>query len=121
LELPPGATAFGMVTTGQTQLRDPETGPFHLSAGMFFVLPDGGVTCSGDLAIILPGYRGLRQIGGPLETAGRPRCIDGCSDTLPICFPRLGDPCLNHPHIPPRTDLGAGWQEWTPRDQVLPS
>lgn len=105
LELPPWATAYGMVTTGQTELRDPETGPFHLSAGMFFVLPDGGMARGGSgLVITLSGYRGLRQIGGPLETAGRLRYIDGCSDTLLICPPRLGDPCLNHLHIPPHTD-----------------
>ncbi len=105
LALPPGATAYGMVTTGQTRLRDAATGPFHLSAGMFFALPDGGEVCGGGgLAVTLPGYRGLRQIGGPLETIGRLRYIDGCSDTLLICPPRLGDPCLNHLHIPPHTD-----------------
>ncbi len=105
LTLPFGATAYGMVTVGQTVLRDAETGPFGLGAGMFFVLPDGGVVHGGrGLAITVPGYRGLRQIGGPLETAGRLRYIDGCSDTLLICPPRLGDPCLNHLHIPPHTD-----------------
>ena len=105
LTLPPGATAFGMVTTGQTQLRDAETRVFDLSAGMFFVLPDGGVARGGSgLVIVWAGYRGLRQIGGPLEATGRLRYIDGCSDTLLVCPPRLGDPCLNHLHIPPRTD-----------------
>lgn len=105
LILPPGATAFGMVTTGQTQLRDAETRAFDLSAGMFFVLPDGGVARGGSgLVIAWTGYRGLRQIGGPLEATGRLRYIDGCSDTLLVCPPRLGDPCLNHLHIPPRTD-----------------
>ena len=105
LVLPPGATAFGMVTTGQTQLRDAETRVFDLSAGMFFVLPDGGVARGGSgLVIVWAGYRGLRQIGGPLEATGRLRYIDGCSDTLLVCPPRLGDPCLNHLHIPPRTD-----------------
>ncbi len=105
LTLPPGATAFGMVTTGQTQLRDAETRVFDLNAGMFFVLPDGGVARSGSgLVIVWAGYRGLRQIGGPLEATGRLRYIDGCSDTLLVCPPRLGDPCLNHLHIPPRTD-----------------
>lgn len=103
--LPSSATAFGMVTAGQTRLRDAESGPFDLSAGMFFVLPDGGVAHGGSgLAAALFGYRGLRQIGGPLETAGRLRYIDGCSDTLLVCPPRLGDPCLNHLHIPPHTD-----------------
>ena len=105
LTLPPGATAFGMVTTGQTQLRDAETRVFDLNAGMFFVLPDGGVARGGSgLVIAWAGYQGLRQIGGPLEAAGRLRYIDGCSDTLLVCPPRLGDPCLNHLHIPPRTD-----------------
>lgn len=105
LTLPPGATAFGMVTTGQTQLRDAETRVFDLSAGMFFVLPDGGVARGGSgLVIAWAGYQGLRQIGGPLEATGRLRYIDGCSDTLLVCPPRLGDPCLNHLHIPPRTD-----------------
>lgn len=105
LTLPPGATAFGMVTTGQTKLRDAETRVFDLNAGMFFVLPDGGVARGGSgLVIVWAGYRGLRQIGGPLEATGRLRYIDGCSDTLLVCPPRLGDPCLNHLHIPPRTD-----------------
>ena len=103
--LPSSATAFGMITAGQTQLRDAATGSFGLNAGMFFVLPDGGMAHGGSgLAIALAGYRGLRQIGGPLETMGRLRYIDGCSDTLLVCPPRLGDPCLNHLHIPPHTD-----------------
>lgn len=105
LALPPGATAFGMATLGQTELHDAETGPFRLGAGMFFVLPDGGVARGGGgLVIALSGYRGLRQIGGPLEMTGRLSYIDGCSDTLLVCPPRLGDPCLNHLHIPPHTD-----------------
>lgn len=105
LALPHGATVYGMVTTGRTQLRDAETGPFTLRAGMFFVLPDGGVACGGGgLAITLTGYRGLRLVGGPLEMAGRLHYIDGCSDTLLICPPRWGDPCLNHLHIPAGTD-----------------
>ncbi len=105
LTLPGGATAYGMVAAGSGELRDAETGPFSLIAGMFFALPDGGIIKGGSgLAITVSGYRGLRQIGGPLEKSGRLRYIDGCSDTLLICPPRLGDPCLNHLHIPPHTD-----------------
>ena len=47
--------------------------------------------------------RGLFQIGGPVEETGRLRYIDGCSDTLLIAPPMLGDPCLNLLHIPPGT------------------
>ncbi|NJM13520.1 MAG: cupin domain-containing protein, partial [Synechococcaceae cyanobacterium SM1_2_3] len=85
LTLPGGATTYGMVTAGSGELRDAETGPFALCAGMFFALPDGGRIKGGSgLAITVSGYRGLRQIGGPLEQAGRLRYIDGCSDTLLI-------------------------------------
>jgi len=45
----------------------------------------------------------VRQFGGPLEATGRLRYVDGCSDTLLVCPPRLGEPCLNHLHIPPHT------------------
>src|SRR5262249_20099281 len=55
------------------------------------------------LVISRLGYRGLRQIGVPLEAEGRLRYIDGCTDTLLVCPPRLGEPCLNHLHIPPHT------------------
>ncbi|MCB1768243.1 MAG: cupin domain-containing protein [Candidatus Competibacteraceae bacterium] len=105
LSLPVDATCYGMVTAGQTQLRDPGAGSYEVGYGMFFVLPDGGWVEGGcGLIIALAGYRGLRQIGGPLEATGRLRYIDGCSDTLLVCPPRWGEPCLNHLHIPPHTD-----------------
>ena len=103
--LPSDATAYGMVTEGQAELEDASIGPFPLASGAFFVVPDGGTISGGSgLVITLAGYRGLRQIGGPLETTGRLRYIDGCSDTLLVCPPRVGEPCLNHLHIPPHTD-----------------
>ena len=55
------------------------------------------------LMIVQRGYCNVRQFGGPLEARGRLRYVDGCSDTLLICPPRLGEPCLNHLHIPPHT------------------
>jgi hypothetical protein len=55
------------------------------------------------LVIALRGYRNVRQFGGPLEEVGRLRYVDGCSDTLLVCPPRLGEPCLNHLHIPSHT------------------
>ena len=105
IALPAGMTAYGMVTAGQARLTDVETGPFPLAAGAFFVVPDGGTISGGSgLVITISGYRGLRQIGGPLEAMGRLRYIDGCSDTLLVCPPRVGEPCLNHLHIPPHTN-----------------
>ncbi len=46
------------------------------------------------------GYRGVFTTGGPIETKGRLRYIDGCSDSLLCCPPVIGDPCFNHLHFP---------------------
>lgn len=102
LELGEGTT-YGIVTAGSVRLRC-SSGEFVLGQGMFFVVP-GGFQVAGGTALLLslPAWTGLFQIGGPLEARGRLRYIDGCSDTLLTCPPRLGDPCLNHLHIPSGT------------------
>ncbi|WP_281886251.1 hypothetical protein [Paenibacillus sp. YYML68] len=41
------------------------------------------------------GFRGQQCIGGPTEERGRVSYIDGCSDSILIYPPRMGDPCLN--------------------------
>ena len=128
LPLSEGATHYGMVTAGNAFLLT-HTGTYMLQPGMFFVLPGGGTIVSGTddshattstkstfeseanvrsfagsgLVISRLGYHGLWQIGGPVEETGRLRYIDGCSDTLLVCPPLLGEPCLNHLHIPPHT------------------
>lgn len=71
---------------------------------MFFVTPDEMHLEGGEALVMqVENYQGLFQIGGPIESTGRLRYIDGCSDTLLVCPPRLGDPCLNHLHIPAGT------------------
>lgn len=109
LELPANATHYGMVTQGGGILHDRHD-RFRLRAGMFFV-------AVGACRLLAPGgrglvisrlrYTGLRQVGGPIEDTGRLRYIDGCTDTLLVCPPRLGEPCLNHLHIPPDTAQSA--------------
>lgn len=97
-----GGTVFGCVDRLTTVELDGDR--FDLRPGSWFVAPEGAVVSGGrGLAIITPGYRGLRQLGGPLEAMGRLRYIDGCTDTLLVSPPRLGDPCLNHLHIPADT------------------
>lgn len=110
LDLRAEATHYGMVTEGRAWLHsDGEL--FPLRPGMFFVLPDAGqVECDAEghgLVISRLDYRGLRQLGGPLEPMGRLRYIDGCSDTLLVSPPVLGEPCLNHLHIPAHTSQSA--------------
>jgi len=41
------------------------------------------------------GFKGQNNISGPIEQSGRLCYIDGCSDSLLIYPPRLGDPSLN--------------------------
>jgi quercetin dioxygenase-like cupin family protein len=97
-----GGTVFGCVDQPTTVRWGGDT--FTLRAGTWFVAPEGAETAGGrGLAIIVPGYRGLRQLGGPLEPVGRLRYIDGCTDTLLVAPPRRGEPCLNHLHIPAGT------------------
>lgn len=107
LELEGGATHYGMVVEGACTLQT-EAGEFSLRAGMFWVAPgEGSVRGGAGLVVSRLGYRGLFQVGGPVEAAGRLRYIDGCSDTLLVCPPALGEPCLNHLHMPPGTDQTA--------------
>lgn len=97
-----GGTVFGCVDRPTEVVIDGDR--FRLRAATYFVAPDGARVEGGrGIAVVLPGYRGLRQIGGPLEPTGRLRYIDGCTDTLLLAPPRLGEPCLNLLHIPPHT------------------
>lgn len=98
-----GGTFFGCITAGSCILQQHGL-HFPLSPGMFFVAREA-VQLQGGQALILQiqEYHGLFQIGGPIEATGRLRYIDGCSDTLLVCPPRLGEPCLNHLHIPAGT------------------
>lgn len=109
LQLAAGGTHYGMVTGGAVRVSDRE-GVLSAASGMFFVCPgaallEGGV--SAGLVISCQGYIGLRLCGGPIEQTGRLTYIDGCSDTLLVCPPRLGEPCLNSLHIPPHTRQSA--------------
>lgn len=102
-----GGTCFGMVTAGRPTLMVGED-IFTLRSKMFFVEPcDFSIIGGQGLLIHLAGYQGLRQLGGPIEPVGRLRYIDGCTDTLLVCPPRLGEPCFNHLHIPAHTAQSA--------------
>lgn len=109
LNLPKGATHYGMVMEGEADVSY-DGGGFRLRPGMYFVLPaQASVSGAGSRGLVVSrlGYAGLTQWGGPLESQGRLGYIDGCSDTLLVCPPRLGEPCLNHLHIPPGTRQSA--------------
>ena len=69
---------------------------------MYFCVPDDFSIAGGSgIVVTRLGFKGLFSIGGRIEETGRLRYIDGCTDTLLIAPPLLGDPCLNALYFPP--------------------
>lgn len=109
-------THFGYVYEGAINLVC-DSGSFMVSAGMYFSVPgamhitpvvseDSSETSKG-IVITRNNFYGMFQLGGPVESTGRLRYIDGCTDSLLISPVVLGDPCLNLLHIPPGTQQTA--------------
>lgn len=96
-------TTYGFVTDGGFSIQK-GSDTYLVSEGSYFSLA-GEFECKPLLdksklfAIIRKGFRGLDQVGKS-ESRGRLSYIDGCTDTLLIMPPRLGDPCLNYLHFP---------------------
>lgn len=105
-EIPAEGACYGMVSTGRVTLMGERGRPsVTLTTGQWFSTPSGCMVVfdSPDTAVLLAqrvGYYGVFTTGGPIETRGRLRYIDGCSDSLLCCPPIVGDPCLNHLHFP---------------------
>lgn len=101
------ATHYGFIYSGKFRFE-----PKGLEFGprTFFSIPcrskeekiikaitDDAIAC----VFVRHGFLGQEIYGSHDETSGRLVYIDGCSDTLLICPPRLGDPCLSFLHFPP--------------------
>lgn len=102
------ATHYGYVRDGQVNLTTAQ-GTFLLSTGMYFSLPgQGRLEGTGSAFVISQvNYQAFFQVGGPIESTGRLRYIDGCSDSLLISPVVCGDPCLNLLHLPAGTSQTA--------------
>lgn len=115
---------FGFVLSGQIHLSQTDFPDSTVSAGQWFSRPHSlKITNARQdsatrlLIIHQDQHIGFASVGGPIESRGRLRYIDGCSDSLLVYPPRLGDPCLNHLHFPmhitqtmhqhPSTRMGA--------------
>jgi len=94
----PGSTAYGFLPEGGRLITC--SGVFYLKPGMWFCTPDEFKVSGPGVVIQVHGWRGMFQVGGPIESRGRLRYIDGCTDTLLVSPPRKGDACLNHLHFP---------------------
>ena len=98
------ATHYGFVQEGEISL-DCRSGKFRLGEGMYFSLPGEGVLEGEGCGIVLSRLQqtGFFLVGGPIESTGRLRYIDGCTDSLLIPPVVKGDACLNLLHLPPGT------------------
>ena len=107
LNVDANTTHYGVVLEGPAELRTGH-GTFTLGTGFYFSVP-GRFELSGGRGMLASktSYTGFFKIGGPIETHGRLRYIDGCTDSLLISPPVKGDPCLNFLYIPPNLDQTA--------------
>ena len=98
-------TAFGVVLSGSAKV-----GGREVLAGEFFCrnLPQGGlsIAAAGSVAVFQRNnWIGQEVIAGVIEpNIGRVKYIDGCTDSLLVAPPKLGDPCLNALYFPPGID-----------------
>lgn len=102
----PSNTIFGLVLDGEVELTRPDQSKFTLRKHTYFANP-GAFTLTGAGSAVLferKGYRGLFQIGGPVEAEGRLVYIDTCRASVLVSPPRLGDPCLNLLTFPPEVE-----------------
>jgi hypothetical protein len=84
LKLPDNGTHFGYIFRGGAILRC-QAGEFVLQEKMYFCMPGRLQLENGEGIIITRlDYKGLFNLGGPIESQGRLRYIDGCTDTLLI-------------------------------------
>lgn len=93
-------TAYGYVFAGSCRVVA-DLGVLTLGAGSYFCAPGVFRLEVEGTAVVIErlGFRGLFA-AGCIEAKGRLAYIDGCSDTLLVYPPRLGDPVLNHLHFP---------------------
>lgn len=95
-------STWGVVIAGEARV---ESKPFdvHLRAGGFFALPGAfRLVCGEGASVALIRRAGFLAMpsAGACEDLGRLSYIDGCSDSLLVAPPRVGDPCLNFLHFP---------------------
>jgi quercetin dioxygenase-like cupin family protein len=120
----PSSTVFGFVLDGDSTVHGGGN-QYTLRSGQYFCFNDL-VSVAGGSGFIVErlGYRGLDLVGGPVESVGRLKYIDGCTDTLLVPPVRRGDACFNalffpsginqtlHTHPSIRVGLVASGQGW---------
>lgn len=100
----PISHTYGYVLSGNVILQNSK----QCSAGEYFSfwsLDSQKITYTGKVVLFVRhGFKGMNLLGGPIEDKGRLTYIDGCSDSILIPPPRLGDPSLNQLYFPPNIE-----------------
>lgn len=95
-----GGSNFIYVFDGRVVVNNRVT----LTQGMYASVNDGmAASMHAAMAMVVsqPEPAAMFTVGGPIESVGRLRYIDGCTDSLLIAPIKKGDPCLNLLHFPP--------------------
>ena len=109
----PNCSYYGYIYSGQTTITSYTRPEIKIEDGMYFSISGlfllNELTSSKVIIIevlndkgIYPknNYSAMFQVGGKIESKGRLKYIDGCTDSLLISPVKMGDPCLNHLHFP---------------------
>lgn len=104
LQIEGDGTLFGFSWDGLTHSKD--YFPDFPNSTVFSLPFYDGIEIAGGTGycVVRRNYIGLPAMAGPIEEVGRLKYIDGCSDTLLIGPPVIGDPCMNLLHFPPSID-----------------
>ncbi len=94
------STHYGFVVEGRARVGGAGLN-LEASAGAFFCIP-GGLELDATGRVVVIERLGFLAMAaaGRIESAGRLSYIDGCTDSVLVMPPRLGDPVLNHLHFP---------------------
>lgn len=95
----PYSTVYGFVLSGSLQINSWD---IHQNQYFCYTSPTNQSIQINGTSIIMNrlGFMGQNMVGGPIEKSGRLCYIDGCSDSLLVYPPRLGDPSLNLLYFP---------------------
>ena len=112
LRLAAAGTHFVYCHQGELRLQRTGRPDAVLEAGMYAAVPGRVDVLPEQLAakgivITALNHRGMYATGGPVEPWGRLPYIDGCTDTLLLSPPLVGDPCFNALFFPAGTDQTA--------------
>jgi hypothetical protein len=110
--LNPENSYYGFVYNGNVTINRKWLSPLELNKDMYFSLSDEftfSTNSTGSCILIEvldkayykeSNFKAYATFGGPIESKGRLKYIDGCSDSLLISPVKMGNPCFNHLHFP---------------------